>query len=115
MLHRGPTCFLVIGADNLNPGKRTKRMPENPQPPNQQTATSALQPPLIHTVKEMATALTRSEKYVLDMKRAGFKLPATVDAAVKFIHKYGPPRRYRGQPLTRTQLYLQRPSCRKQP
>ena len=62
-------------------------------------------PPVIHTVKEMATALHRSEDYVGDMKRGGFKLPATVEDALAFIREKGPPTRFR--------LYKHRPSCRK--
>jgi len=72
--------------------------------------TSALRPqpsapePLIHTVKEMAAALHRSEDYVTNMKRGGFKLPATVTAAAEFIRENGPPTRFR--------LYSHRPSCK---
>jgi hypothetical protein len=61
--------------------------------------------PFIHTVKEMATALNRSEDYVGFMKRGGFELPATLSQAVEFIRKKGPPSRFR--------LYSHRPSCRK--
>lgn len=69
-------------------------------------------PPLIHTVKEMALALTRSEDYVHDMKRGGFRLPATVNDAVTFIHRHGPPRKFRQRTPTRSELYSHRPSCK---
>lgn len=61
--------------------------------------------PAIHTVKEMALALGRSEDYVGFMKRGGFRLPATVQEAEAFIREKGPPTRFR--------LYRHRPSCRK--
>lgn len=61
--------------------------------------------PAIHTVKEMSVALGRSQDYVSDMKRGGFKLPATLAEAIRWIRQKGPPTRYR--------LYGHRPSCRK--
>jgi len=63
---------------------------------------SAIPEPLIHTVKEMASALGRNEKYVIDMKHGGFKLPATLSQAAEFIREKGPPTRFR--------LYSHRPS-----
>jgi len=50
---------------------------------------------LLHTVKEMAAALGRSDKFVTDMKQGGFKLPATLTEAVAFIRANGPPTRFR--------------------
>jgi hypothetical protein len=50
---------------------------------------------LIHTVKEMAEALGRSESYVTDMKRGGFKMPATLHEAIRFIRNRGPITRFR--------------------
>ena len=55
----------------------------------------------IHTVKEMARALGRSEDYVGFMKRGGFKLPATLGEAEAFIRDKGP--------VTRFRLYGHRP------
>lgn len=50
---------------------------------------------LLSTVKELAVALQRSEDYAGDMKRGGFKLPATLEQAVRWIHRHGPPTRFR--------------------
>lgn len=74
--------------------------------PTQLSTPNNSQPPVVcHTVKEMAAALQRSEDYVSDMKRGGFKLPATLTEAIEFIRQKGPPTRFR--------LYSHRPSCRK--
>lgn len=75
--------------------------------PLKQPSTATRHPePLLHTVKEMADALQRSEDYVSDMKRGGFKLPATLAEAIAFIREKGPPTRFR--------LYSHRPrpSCK---
>lgn len=76
------------------------------QPVKQPTAPEVIH----HTVKEMATALGRSEDYVGDMKRGGFRLPATLSQAVEFCRENGPVTRFR----TRTSLYGHRPSCKAQ-
>lgn len=71
--------------------------------------------PLLNTVKEMAVALGRSDRYVTDMKRAGFRLPATRSEAIEFIRRYGPVTRYRESPPTRSQLYSHtKPPSRKE-
>lgn len=58
--------------------------------------------PLIPTVKEMAEELERSRRYVTDMRRGGFKLPATRTEAIAFIRDKGPPTRFRcPRPSTR--------------
>lgn len=68
---------------------------------------------VIYTVKEMADAIGHSQKYVMDMKKGGFRLPATKSQAEEFIRLHGPPRRFRSIP-TRMSLYSHdRPSCQK--
>lgn len=61
--------------------------------------------PFFQTVKEMAAALGRSEDYVSDMKKGGFELPATLDDAVDWLKKHGPPTKFRGQTATKYSLY----------
>ena len=62
---------------------------------------------LIKTVKEMALALGYHEQFVTDMKRGGFKLPATVEEAVEFIRRH--------TPITRFRLYSHQNKTQKAP
>lgn len=64
--------------------------------------------PIFYTVKEMASALQHSEDYVSDMRKGGFRLPATKAEAEAFIREHGPVRRFRN--LTRSELYGHPPS-----
>jgi DNA-binding XRE family transcriptional regulator len=50
---------------------------------------------LLQTQKELASRLNRSRQYVLDMERAGFRLPATETEAVNFLRRHQHPSRYR--------------------
>lgn len=47
------------------------------------------------TVGEMSVVLGRSEQYVTDMKKGGFKLPATRSEAIEWIRQNGPVTRFR--------------------
>lgn len=50
---------------------------------------------LLHTGKELAAALGRSEDYAGLMKKGGFKLPATLTEAILWIRANGPVWRFR--------------------
>lgn len=52
---------------------------------------------LLHSGKELAAALGRSEDYVGLMKKGGFRLPAKLSEAVIWIRENGPVWKFRHQ------------------
>lgn len=79
------------------------------------TETSKPPEKVYYSVKEFAAAIEHSEDYVTDMKKGGFRLPATKSEGEQFIRDHGPVRRFRSRPMTRMELYghnqPERPSC----
>jgi hypothetical protein len=48
-------------------------------------------------VKTLAAAIDRSPRFVSDMLRGGFEIPATIEDAVIFIRKHPFPSRFRSK------------------
>ncbi len=61
---------------------------------------------LRHTKKELANDLQRSPRFIRDMERGGFRLPATAREAVEYLRAHPHPTRNRQRPEPR------RRSCR---